>query len=58
MEDSLENLLDTMLKREERLKEELQDESSSSGQKTLVEMQDDIARELLAGSTGWIFCWS
>jgi hypothetical protein len=54
MKDSLENLLDEMLRREKRLKqEELQDTSFSSGQKTIVEKQDDIARELLASSTGW-----
>jgi hypothetical protein len=47
-----ENLLDKMLSREKRLKEELQEKSFSSGQKTLVEKQDDIARELLASSTG------
>jgi hypothetical protein len=54
MQDSLENILDEMLLREQRLKKEgLQDTSFSNGQKTIVDKQDDIARELLASSTGW-----
>lgn len=53
--DEFDKILDEMLKRDTKLKEDFRDTPFSSGQKTLVEKQDDIARELLASSTGWNF---